>query len=100
MVDFTSVLSAAMSIQNFNFSHILEYCDVINDAHESNNVYRHVIIKGQHLLKEHFVKDKFCKFCKQGKIERFSGRILRIRTPKCTAVSHFQCLLVNPQIIT
>ena len=45
-----------MPIQNFNFSHILEYCDVINNAHGSNNDYRHVIIKEQHLLKEHVVK--------------------------------------------
>ena len=46
-----------MPIQNLNFSHILEYCDVLNDAHGSNNDYRHVIIKGQSLLKENFVTD-------------------------------------------
>ena len=54
MADFTSIWSAAMPIQNLKFSHILEYCDVINDANGSNNDNRHVIIKGQHLLKEHF----------------------------------------------
>jgi hypothetical protein len=44
-----------MPIQNFNFSHIREYCDVINNTHGSNNDNRHVIIKEQLLLKEHFV---------------------------------------------
>ena len=63
-----------MPIQNFNFSQFffffinpvdapfctrkepaIEYCDVINDANRSNNDNRHVITKGQHLLKEHFV---------------------------------------------
>ena len=78
-----------MPIQNFNFSQFLEYCDVINDANGSNNDNRHVIIKGQHLLKEHFVIDLLFK---QDEIERFSGRILRICTPKCTPESHFQCL--------
>jgi hypothetical protein len=78
-----------MPIQNFNFSHILEYCDVINDAHGSNNDCGHVIIKGKHLLKEPIVTDPLFK---QGEIGRFSGRILRICTPKCTPVSHFQCL--------
>ena len=78
-----------MPIQNFNFSLILEYCDVINNAHGSNNDYRHVIIKEQHLLKEHFVTDILFK---QGNIERFSGRILRMCTPKCTPLSHCQCL--------
>ena len=82
-----------MPSQNFNCSHILEYCDVINDAHGSNNDYRHVIIKEQHLLKEHFVTDILFK---QGEIERFSGRILRICTPKCTPESNFQCLQVSP----
>ena len=62
-----------MSIQNFNFSQFLEYCDVINNAHGSNNDNRHVIIKGQHLLKEHFVTDILFKQCE---IER----ILRICT--------------------
>ena len=89
MADLTSILSAAMPIQNLNFSHILEYCDVINDAHGGNNDYRHVIIKEQHLLKEHLVTDILFK---QGDIERFSGRILRICTPKCTPLSHFQRL--------
>jgi hypothetical protein len=58
---FTSILSAAMPIQNFNFSHILDYCDVINDANGINGDYRHVIIKGQRLLKEHFVIDLLFK---------------------------------------
>ena len=49
---------------------------VINDSHGSNNDYRHVIIKGQHLLKEHFVTDLLFK---QDEIERFSGSIC---TPK------------------
>ena len=61
MADFTSIWSAAMPIQNFNFSQFLEYCDVINDANGSNNDNRHVIIKGQHLLKEHFVIDLLFK---------------------------------------
>ena len=61
MADFTSIWLAAMPIQNFNFSHILEYCDVINDPHGSNNDYRHVIIKGQHLLKKHSVTDLLFK---------------------------------------
>ena len=78
-----------MPIQSFNFSQFLEYCDVINDANGSNNDNRHVIINGQHLLKEHFVIDLLFK---QDEIERFSGRILRICTPKCTPESHFQCL--------
>ena len=90
MADFTSIWSAAMPIQNFNFSPILEYCDVRNDAHRSNKgYYWQVIIKGQHLLKEKFVTDLLFK---QGEIERFSVRILRINTPKCPPVSHFQCL--------
>ena len=50
MADFTLILMAPMLIKNFNFSHILEYCDIINDAHGSNNDYRHTIIKGQHLF--------------------------------------------------
>ena len=62
-----------MPIQN-NFSHILEYCDVIKDAHGSKNDYRHVIIKGQHLLKKHFVTDLLLE---QDKIERLFGRVLR-----------------------
>ena len=57
-----------MPIQNFIFSHIPEYCDVINDAHRSNNDSTHVIIKGQHLLKKHFVTDLLFK---QDQIERF-----------------------------
>ena len=50
---------AAMPILNFNFSQFLEYWDVINDAYGSNNDYRHVIIKGQHLVNAHFVIDCF-----------------------------------------
>ena len=88
LADFTSIWWAALPIQNFNFSHILEYCDVINDANGSNNDYRHVIIKGQHLLEEYFVTDLF----KQDEIEIFRVRILRNSTPKCTSVSNFQCL--------
>ena len=62
--------------------------DVKNDAHGSNNDYRHVIIKGQLLLNKHFVTDLLFK---QDEIERFSGRILIICTPKCTPESHFKC---------
>ena len=39
-----------MLIKNFNFSHNLEYCDIINDAHGSKNDYRHTILKEQHLF--------------------------------------------------
>ena len=76
-----------MPIQNFHFSHILEYCHVINNAHRNYNDFRHVIIKEQHLLKEHFVTDILFK---QVEIEIFSGRILRICSPK--QKSNFQCL--------
>jgi hypothetical protein len=78
-----------MPIQNFHFSHILEYCNIINDAQGSNNDYRWPSIDGTFLKQLIF---------KQGEIERFSGRILRICTPKCTPVSHFQCLYVNPKL--
>ena len=94
MADFTSILSATMPIQNLVFSHILAYCYVINYVHGRNNDYRHVIFKGQHLLNEHFVTDLLFK---QNEIERFSGRMC---TPKCSTVSHFSCLEVNPLIIT
>ena len=83
-----------MPNKNFNFSHILEYCDVINDAHESNNDYRHVIIKikGKHLLKEHFVADLLFK---QDEIDRFSNRVLRICT-KMHTFKPFSMFLKEP----
>ena len=55
MADFTSILTAPMPIQNFDFSHILEYCDVVNASHGSTSDYRKYIIKEKHLLKEKFV---------------------------------------------
>ena len=82
-----------MPIQNFNFSHFLEYCDVINNAHGSNNNCRHVIIKEQHLLKEHSVTDVLFK---QGEIERFSGRILRMCTPKMHTTKPFSMFISEP----
>ena len=65
MADFTLILSAPMIIKKFNFSHIFEYCDNINDAQGSNNDYRHSIIKEQHLfvdLSKEIDEKIFCIF--------------------------------------
>ena len=55
MADFTSILTAPVPIQNFDFSHILVYCDVINASHGSISDYTKSIIKGKHLFNEQFV---------------------------------------------
>ncbi|KAI8747740.1 hypothetical protein BgiBS90_032929 [Biomphalaria glabrata] len=51
-----SIVRKPQLLVNFTFVNLLEYCDVINAAQACENDYRHVIIKGQALFKEHFVK--------------------------------------------
>ena len=57
MVPFNSLGTTAMLLKNFNFTDILEYCNVLNTAHSCQNYYRQIITKGQAFFKERFVTD-------------------------------------------
>ena len=52
---FVSIGITPLMLKNFTFSDIIEYCEVLDEAHKTRNNYRHEMKKGQQLLKERFI---------------------------------------------
>ena len=52
---FLSISKKPLEIIDFKFGDIIDYCAVLDAAHNTDNNYRHEIKKGQELQRERFV---------------------------------------------